>query len=335
MASLPPQVRASVHRRLTVGSIGVLVLGLAGGCERSSPSLGPDAGTAAGKEAIEAGGPAASAPLRPGDDVVRPVYPVDVKPDAIAIKLCDALHALPEKTRSGCCAESPGFTIASECARVVSAALQSKAVSLDAVDVDKCVADLGQTYAGCDWVGSHKIVPPPSCEGILHGTIKEGASCRSSVECLDGLRCAGVGPTSVGRCESPGDEGASCGGSVDVLDRYTRQQKSELKHPACKGICDRHRCVPTPAVGAPCKASVSCGPGKACVNDKCAVARVQKRGDPCADGECDAGLYCIKGRCVGPQPAGAECSTEFECVGACLLSDGGTKGKCGKRCGAR
>jgi hypothetical protein len=306
----------------------LVAVGLLAACPSSNPSAGPDSGVKADASAVASARP-------PDEDSVRPVYPVDIKPDPIAIKLCDALHALPEKTRAGCCTEAPGFTLASECARVVSGALQSKAVSLDGADVDRCVGDLEKTYAGCDWVGSHKIAPPVSCEGILRGTLKEAAACRSSVECIDGLRCAGVGPTSVGRCAPPGDEGASCGGSVDVLDRYSRQQNSERKHPPCKGICDRHRCIAPPAVGAPCKASISCGPGKACVNEKCAVARNQKLGEPCADGECDAGLYCIKGKCVGPQPAGADCSTEFECVAACVVPDGGTKGKCGKRCGGR
>lgn len=266
------------------------------------------------------------------DDEVRPVYPVDVKPEPIAAKLCDALHAVPEKVRSTCCSETPGFTLASECTRVVSAALQLKAVSLAAADVDRCVAELEKAYAGCDWVGSHKIVPPDSCEGIFHGTLQQGSRCRSSVECADGLRCAGVGPTDVGRCAPPGEDGSPCGGSVDVLERYTRQQTTEKKHPACKGVCDRHRCNALPPLGAPCKASVSCGPGRACVKGACANARLQKLGEACADGECEKGLYCIKGKCVGPQPAGADCTTEFECVAACLLPDGGTKGKCGKRC---
>jgi hypothetical protein len=296
---------------------------------KSSSSSGADA-SAASSASVSAD--AAPPEERRRDDGVHPVYPVDVKPDPVAAKLCEALHGMPEKVRSTCCSETPGFTLASECTRVVSGALQFKAVTLALADVDKCVSEIEKVYSGCDWVGSHKIIPPESCEGILKGTLQQGARCRSSVECVEGLRCAGVGPTDAGRCAPAGEDGMPCGGSVDVLERYTRQQDSEKKHPVCTGICDRHRCIPPPAVGAPCQASISCGPGKVCVKAKCAVARVQKLGEPCFDGECDKGLYCIKEKCVGPQPAGADCSTEFECMAACLLPDGGTKGKCGKRC---
>jgi hypothetical protein len=324
-----PQGRLQLRVLVFVGAS----VSLHAACKSSPPQAGGDAAPAVAVDAATAD----AAPLAEstGGDAVRPVYPEDVKPEPIAVKLCEALHANPEKARAACCSEQPAFTPTSECIRVVSGALQLKAVTLDVAAVDRCVADLEKAYAGCDWVGSHKIVPPESCDLVFRGTLPEGKRCRSSLECLDGLHCAGVGPTDAGRCKAPADDNSACGVAVDVLERYTRQQNPERKHAACRGICDRQRCVAQPPVGAPCKASISCGPDRACVADKCAPARHQKVGEACADGECDKGLYCIKGKCVGPQPAGAECSTEFECIGACLVSDGGTKGKCGRRCAIR
>jgi hypothetical protein len=190
------------------------------------------------------GGPA-PAHAAEDDESVRSVYPLRaVSPDPAAVRLCTALQERPQIRLAECRGTTPGVLVTPECVRTLSAALHVGAVTLETSGVDRCVDATERSLAGCAWVGRTAPEPPAECDGIVHGTLAAGSRCRSSLECVDGLRCHGAGPTSAGRCGPPRDDGGACGGSVDALAVYARQNHYDGQHPECGGSCDGRKCVP-------------------------------------------------------------------------------------------
>jgi hypothetical protein len=178
------------------------------------------------------------------NDRVRSVYPVEgAAQELLAVRLCAALQEAPQVRRAACSATTPGALATGECVRTLSAALRSGAVSLTTIDVDRCVEAMDRATEGCGWVGPNTLQPAGECQGIVQGVLTEGSRCRSSLECIEGLRCHGLGPTVAGTCGTPRDEGAACGGSVDPLAVYARQNDYELHHPECRGWCNRRTCA--------------------------------------------------------------------------------------------
>ncbi len=277
-------------------------------------------------------GAASSAPEP--DDTVSSVYPLDAGPaDPVVQKLCTALHDVPEQHRAACCDQKPGLVFTGECVRTLTGAVRAGAVALEAAEVDRCVAAMGTTYDGCDWVGPWPPEVPAACEGIVHGKLTQGVRCRSSLECKPGLRCQGVGPTSPGLCAPPHESGSACGAAVDALAAFTKQSKLDAAHPECTGYCERLRCAPTTPLGGACKFAAQCGDGS-CMGGKCVARVVAKVGEPCPSGDCEGDARCVSGTCTARKPEGAACTSDFECKGACLKSDGG-RSVCGKRCDVR
>jgi len=178
------------------------------------------------------------------DDAVRSVYALDASaPDPRAVRLCTAIQEWPAARRAACRGETVGVVVTSECVRTLSDALRIGAVTLAETDVDRCVGAMDRALAGCDWAGGAAPQPPAACLDVVRGSLARGAACRSSLECAEGLRCRGVGPTSKGRCSPPLAPGAACGGSVDALAVYTRQNGYEARHPECAGRCERGACA--------------------------------------------------------------------------------------------
>jgi hypothetical protein len=247
------------------------------------------------------------------DDTVRSIYPLDVSaPDPLALRLCNALQELPPVRRAACCATAPGALATSECVRMLSAALHSGAVTLVSIDVDRCVEAMDRATEGCDWIGPNVAQPPVDCQGIVHGSLTDGSRCRSSLECVEGIRCQGLGPTTAGRCGAPRDEGAACGGSVDPLAVYVRQNDYESHHPECSGWCNRRKCAVRSAIGQPCVLSSQCTSGASCAAGMCTP------GEPPA---------------LPPRkPPGEPCVSDRDCIAGCIKLDGGARGRCGKRC---
>ncbi len=214
--------------------------------------------------------------------------------------------------------------LTSECERNLAGALSTGGVVLDASAVDACEQALTQQHAGCDWIGPWQPPTPPACLGILEGTRGPGDRCRSNLECGDGMRCLGAGPTDLGTCGAPPPPGALCGATVDTLAVYTRQDDAELHHPACQdGFCDRTRCVRLIEPGQTCRSSVECR-GR-CVDGECLEGEVIA-GSSCSGGECSPGLRCIDGSCQEPRSTGETCKDDRECKSACV------DGKCAMRC---
>jgi hypothetical protein len=251
------------------------------------------------------------------DDEVKPVYPVDHAPvDPQVQRFCEAVNSVEEARRALCCSERPGLVFTAECARTLGAALRDQAVTLDAHDIDACAAAVARTYAGCDWTGPHPPPLPGACTGVVHGTLPEGAVCRSTLECAGDRHCHGVGPTDPGRCAAPHTGADACGGSVDSLATYTRQDATRT-HGECAGYCDRRRCAALAGAGGPCVSDYACASGMRCAAGVCAASLA-------FDGSPDG----------APRATGAACTQDVECTGGCVSVDGGP-GRCGPKCGLR
>ena len=286
-----------------------------------------------------------------GSDDVEPVYPIEPNkpPVPLAAKLCEGLTTLQEKKRSACCNTTPGIVLATECTRLVSAALRHNALELAERDVDTCIAALDKSLEGCDWVGPFPLPPPAECQGIFKGKTTAGAKCRSSLECQGDMHCGGLTPTSPGRCAPPGVGGEACGAAVDPLVSFARQSSADKRHPDCKERCIKHHCAPPVAEGGACLITADCRDGLQCLPagapspklsgpapKKCVTGKPPgKDGEACPGGLCEEGLQCVRGKCAVRKAAGLECTDDFECKGGCLKGDGGTKGKCGPRCDIR
>jgi hypothetical protein len=334
-------------------TLSVLVLG----CPRKNPGAadgGANANVEGGAktDAGDDGGGGSSS----GASEVRPVYPVDPNApiDPAAQKLCAGLNEMPERKRAACCAATPGIVVTTECTRMLSAAIQTKAAVLDGAAVDACIAAFEKSLEGCDWVGPFPPGPPAVCQGLVKGNVGIGQKCRSTLECSGALRCKGVGPTTPGKCSTPNNSGDLCGGTVDALATYVRQTDFEKEHPECAaGRCIKHRCAAPAPEGGACQVTLDCEDGLQCITSpsaarvrpkkgerpgpqrKCARRPLPKEGEACPGGVCADDLGCVLNKCMARKPGGAQCTNDFECRGGCLREDGGTKGKCGPRCDLR
>jgi hypothetical protein len=333
MGRLTPEEPLEYARRVRIArAFGLLWMAVVAlHCSKEKSATPTDANPS--PSAAPSGNAATGAP-EAKDDSVRSVYPLDAgPPDPLVVRLCEALHDLPEKRRAACCDKSPSIVFTSECTRTLTGALRSNALTLDPGAVDRCAAAMDKVHEGCEWVGPLPPEPPPECEGILRGTLAAGARCRSSLECTLGLRCQGSGPTSPGVCRPPHKDGESCGASVDALASFTKQTHFDALHPECTGYCDHLRCAPLVAMGGACHFGAQCADA-GCAAGKCAPHVLAKAGEACPTDECEDGARCLKGSCVAKKPSGSVCTTDFECMGACIKGDAGTR-TCGRRCDVR
>lgn len=320
----------SMRRLLAVVPFALLL----GAAACSKPTSGVAADGSAGDAAARAAdaGPDAA-------EEVHSVYPdLEGAPEPLALRLCAALHEAPEARRAECCHEPKGVVMASECTRMLTAALRSKAVTVLEADIEACTAALARTYAGCDWVGPFPPDLPAACHGLVKGTLPLGQRCRSALECAGKARCKGVGPTTLGTCAAAGEAGDSCGGTVDPLGTFVRATDLEKEHPACSGYCARFKCAVPAAKDAACTQSRDCETGLQCIGKKCIAKDPGKEGEACPGSVCEAGLSCIQGKCVARRAEGQRCTTDFECLGGCVkAADAGatTAGKCAMKCGVR
>jgi hypothetical protein len=267
------------------------------------------------------------------DASIRPVYPRDPgPPDPVAQRLCDALHTLPQKRKSECCGTPPLSSLATECVRLLTAALRDGAVTLNAQDVDRCVEEASRALEGCDWVTPLMPTTPAACRGIVVGQLEAGARCRSSLDCKDGLFCRGASPTTVGVCAVPGAAGATCGGPTDTLATYLGQVDYETRHPECDGFCRGGQCTEYIAVGGACSSDKQCAPGTHCASGRCVDGPLPTIGEACSGSACADDAVCVGGKCVALKAAGEPCTSPFECRAVCLIRPGAKFGTCGPKC---
>ena len=206
-----------------------------------------------------------------------------VRPEQLSRRLCDALQGLPASRKAQCCGTAPSTGLASACAREMDRSLRARAITVAAADVDRCAADTARALDGCNWVTPWMPDAPSSCRGILQGRRTAGASCRSSLECTDGLFCRGAGPTTAGVCAMPGRPGANCSGIPDTLATWARETDGDTRHPECAGYCLRGRCTARVALGGECSSSRQCATGTHCASGRCVGGVAQTLAAP-ADG---------------------------------------------------
>ncbi len=305
---------------------------LVAACSRTQapPASAPPAPSSAAAAAPAPATPPSAADPLLADEEVKPSY--EAGPALpLAQKLCNALYDLPDARRAQCCSGKPRAGFASECIRVLSAALRAGSVALDAGAVDKCVAAQGRAFDGCAWVGQWQPALPAECEGLLRGKSGPGAVCRSSLECAEGQYCLGVGPIDAGRCGPPRADGQACATSVDPLAVYARQGEDPRQHPECVGYCGHHKCEPLAGAGEKCLIARQCAGGLHCDGQKCVAGAFAAAGEKCVGGSCARGLRCVDNRCAEPKPGGAACKADSECRGGCLPE----KHLCGMRCDVR
>ncbi len=264
------------------------------------------------------------------DDDVKPVYPqTNDPPDPVAERYCNLIYEEAEKKRKECCPNIPfmSFRPTGECVRTLSFALHSKAMVIEKADLDGCETAIAAAAKQCDWGGEM----PAACKGILRGQIPEKETCRSSLECKDGLYCAGLGVSAVGKCSPPRPDGYRCGGGADSLGAFV-QQDVEAKHQQCQGVCDRRKCASALKTGEKCLSSVQCGETRICKGGKCADGALPKAGEKCFGAICEAGNRCLKGTCVVERRVGEECADDGECRSTFFEKSGGAKGVCKMSC---
>lgn len=278
-------------------------------------------------------GAAAVEPSPKAAAAAKPLYPSDVgKPDPIAERLCNALEALPLQRRAECCGGAPSTGMSRECVRVLTATLRDGAVQISAGDVDRCHAETMAQLEGCDWVTPLQPAPPAACLGIIHGQLQAGASCRSTLECRDGLVCHGARTTVAGVCQEPSALGGSCSRGVDTLVTYARQPTDDPHHPDCAGYCFQGQCAAFAKVGDACLSNPQCVTGAHCAAGQCIDGPAPKIGEPCDKTICEGAASCVNGMCVALKPSGESCSSPFECKGSCIKADGAATGTCGPQC---
>lgn len=299
-----------------LGTLGVFVLGA---CPQEKPAEKAPTENVDDEGGDDKDGPAKS------------VYP-DGAVNPLAARLCAAIQTAPRQARARCCNQKPGVLLTGECTRTLSAALADGAVTLAEPAVKACEGAIAVTYAGCDWVGAKSRSIPDACQGLVTGTRTEKTSCRSSLECADGLYCHGVSPTQTGTCGPPHPAGGSCGRGADTLGSYLRDVKKQ--HPECEGFCANGKCRVYAKRGTRCVSNAHCGPGAHC--DEAGLCQDQAAGGkdaPCLGGRCEEGLRCVDKTCRAPKATGEVCTADVECLGACLVDGQGPEGVCGMRCG--
>jgi hypothetical protein len=301
-------------------------LALSVGCKREQATTRSDAAVVASASVISSASTEA--------DDVRPVYPLDVPVVPLADKLCKAVQAIPITKRQACCDQKGGIPASGEilireCVRNLSAALTAQVIKLAAADVDACESAMNAAYDGCAWVGPNPPALPARCVGILHGTVADGAVCRSSLECVDGLHCDGVGPTSAGVCRGARAQGG-CGRATDPLALYAKQPL-EAAHAECTESCGVSGCGPRATAGSKCTLNKQCAP-LLCVAGVCADEKPAKVGAKCPASACEGAARCVAGTCVEPKASGS-CTDDLECIGGCVRAAGSKTGTCGTKCG--
>jgi hypothetical protein len=271
------------------------------------------------------------------DDKVRPVYDGDGPTHPSAARLCDALFLTPAQRKASCCKRDVGRVVQHElCVGQLSAALRDGAVTVDLTAVASCESAIAKAQQGCDWVRPRPHDAPAACRALVTGTRATGAVCRSSLECLDGLSCLGVGPTDPGRCAPPQRDGVPCHTSVDPLASVTAATSSlEERHPPCAGYCAMRRCAPLAKTGNACRSSRQCGADARCKDGLCTAGSQAVAGESCSADECVSGLHCVAGKCAAIKKPGDSCRIDGECPGACVKEPGATSGVCRMQCDVR
>jgi hydrogenase/urease accessory protein HupE len=227
-----------------VVNVALVLLGVGWALERSLASEPVLAG-AAEQEMQPAGGErvqASSALLVSARPTVGSVYATSTQRSELAAELCAATQRLPRERRAACSGGSPGVTLERECTRVLSAALASSALQLNAAQAKACIAAQQARYGSCEFSSAVALASLPECDALWTGRVRAGDSCRSSLECEGGLHCHGLSPLDAGTCGLAKLAGAGCGQGGDTLESYVPKRSDDAQR-ECSGSCQHGRCV--------------------------------------------------------------------------------------------
>lgn len=275
---------------------------------------------------------ASAEPPRPAASPVPRAAAAPAHANPLPRRLCDALHTIPAKRRQDCCGTAVQ-SLADACTSQLSAAQRRGSIVLDASGIERCAAATESALSGCSWVRPLLPELPAACSAIVGGRSKQGAACRSSLECVDGLYCRGAFADRPGTCRPPAAPGAACELPADALAAFARAAY-DPRHTTCDGRCERGRCLPVARSGGACASSALCADGLRCIAGKCEATRFPRIGEECSVGNpCEAGAYCDAGKCSPLKDAGAPCSLPFECRAlACEKAPGKNTGTCADAC---
>lgn len=261
-------------------------------------------------------------------EVQAPLYKAQVtRAHPLAARLCRAIHTLPAERRAACCGLPVGLNAAGLCEAALTDALADGAITIDDAELARCESAMAAAHEGCGWIGPLGTAVAPECARLIGGTRASGEACRSTLECVAGLRCAGGGVNDAGKCAPPAPDRHLCNFSVDALVTYARQDGWPIEHPECLGYCERNRCAAPVALGEPCQSNAMCGRGNRCSEGRCVGGARGQLGDACLGDDCAFGLRCYGRRCGQPKALGEACSSPFECLADCV------DGRCAMGCG--
>lgn len=210
------------------------------------------------------------------------------------------------------------------------------AARLDEKSADACVAMLkGAPQPDVKLHEGETFFLRPPCDKIVIGTRREGESCRFPPECKDGLQCLGYKVGVDGTCKKPAAVGGEC--SPQAYGSILSELAIAGRHPACvKGaFCtDMGTCAARAKAGDACAAHKQCDAGLWCVAGKCSKAPFATSGGACAKtADCAFGLFCDRGKCTSKRSAGEPC-TDDQCKGWCDVPPKEKAGTCRASCGS-
>jgi hypothetical protein len=259
----------------------------------------------------------------------------------------DAFGADGEHLRSVCSAEdlsvSQGVARAAGnlCTADLTSALSRGRATFDADAARRCVGMLrAQPMTRASEADTFFAHAP--CDRVVVGTQAEGAACRFSVECQDGLACTGYRPGVDGACRKPPGAGEVCTGQAFAT--ILSPTVAALHHPACgRGAwCDATTCRPRTPAGKACTTSDACVEGLSCTRGRCGPpARAGAACDKTED--CAFGLWCDakgarSGKCAEKRAEGQPCVIPEACKGRCEVpagpDSGAAAGTCVAVCGS-
>jgi hypothetical protein len=264
----------------------------------------------------------------------------------------DAFSADQARMKEKCSAADFGLTqtvsraAGNLCVSDLASGLARSRATFDVEAARACVAMLTQKQLASTVEGDTIFLHPP-CDRVVVGSQAEGAACRFSIECKDGLACVGYKIGADGTCTKPPKATEAC--TLQPFGTIITESAAALHHPACapSAYCDGTTCQPRVASGKACGTSNACPVGLSCVMGKCGARGAA--GAACgASSDCVFGLYCdgaaaggngTKGKCAAKRPEGQDCASLDACKGRCDIPKGpdgkpAPAGKCAAVCGS-
>ncbi|MBW2458043.1 MAG: hypothetical protein JRI68_26295 [Deltaproteobacteria bacterium] len=161
-----------------------------------------------------------------------------------------------------------------------------------------------------------------ACRGAAVGKQGAGAECKTTMECVAGLRCVSA------KCAESAKADEACVPLKEV-------SLSNVTSSCAPGLhCEASQCQPLVGEGKPCSSSGACQPSLRCRDGKCTKGTALTAGAACEeDVDCGVRGHCAKeGKttaCRPRKPAGTKCVLGSECLGRCSRKDRQCVSYCG------